>query len=126
MRDHQEGLGVHVRKFSTLNSHAGLRTEVVCAETLEAPGLIRNACSSWHARPAADPGRPGCEPKGVSKKLAARIRTLAETYHWWGDKRIAVVAGREGLKVTNKQVYRVICTARCRIEIRPLWHLPSP
>jgi hypothetical protein len=69
------------------------------------------ACSSWHARPAAKPGRPGRKPKGVPEKLAARIRTLAETYHWWGYKKIAVVAGREGLKVTNKQVYRAICTA---------------
>ena len=69
------------------------------------------ACSSWYARLAAEPGRPGRKPKGVPEKLAARIRTLAETYPWWGYKRIAVVAGREGLKVTNKQVYCVICTA---------------
>jgi hypothetical protein len=61
------------------------------------------ACLSCHARPAAEPGRPGRKPKDVPEKLAARIRTLAETYHRWGYKRIAVVAGREELKVTNSR-----------------------
>jgi putative transposase len=65
------------------------------------------ACSSWYAKPAADPKLPGRKPKGVPEELAARIRALAESYPWWGYKRIAVVARREALKVTNKQVYRV-------------------
>ena len=110
MRNHQGRLGIHVRKFLTLNSHGGLRTEAARAEALEAHGLARNCLLELAARPAAEPGRPGRKPKGVPEKPAARIRTLAQTYHWWGYKRITVVAGREGLKVTNKQVYRVICT----------------
>jgi hypothetical protein len=57
------------------------------------------ACSSWYAKPAADPKLPGRKPKGVPEELAARIRALAESYPWWGYKRIAVVARREGLKV---------------------------
>jgi transposase InsO family protein len=65
------------------------------------------ACSTWYANPAAEPKRPGRKPKGVPEELAAGIRALAETYPWWGYKRIAVVARREGLRVTNKQVYRV-------------------
>jgi transposase InsO family protein len=39
--------------------------------------------------------------------LAGRIKALAESYPWWGYKRIAVIARREGLRITNKQVYRV-------------------
>ena len=110
MRDHQGRLGIHVRKFPARNSHTGLRTEAARAEALEAPGLARDCLLELAARPAAEPGRPERKPKGVPEKPAARIRTLAQTYHWWGDKRIAVVAEREGLKVTNKQVYRTICT----------------
>jgi putative transposase len=65
------------------------------------------ASSSWYAQPKAHPQRPGRKPKGVPEEIGARIRALAEMYPWWGYKRIAVVARREGLKVANKQVYRV-------------------
>jgi putative transposase len=74
------------------------------AKLLEQLGV---ACSSWYANPTVDPKRPGRKPKGVPQELAGQIRALAETYPWWGYKRIAVVARREGLRVTNKQVYRV-------------------
>jgi transposase InsO family protein len=70
-------------------------------------GHLGVACSSWYAKPAADPRRPGRKPKGVPEALAGRIRLLAESYPWWGYKRIAVVARRQGLQVSNKQVYRV-------------------
>jgi putative transposase len=65
------------------------------------------ASSSWYAKPVAEPRPCGRKPKGVPEVLAAEIRRLAEHYPWWGYKRIAVIARREGLKVTNKQVYRV-------------------
>jgi len=47
--------------------------------------------------------------KKIRKKfgLAQSIKELAEHSPWWGYKRIAVVARREGLRITNKQVYRV-------------------
>jgi transposase len=51
--------------------------------------------------------KPGRKPKGVSEELAARIKALAEAYPWWGYKRIGVMARREGLGISNKQVYRV-------------------
>jgi transposase InsO family protein len=43
----------------------------------------------------------------VPEELAVQIRSLAERYPWWGYKRIAVIARREGLRVSNKQVYCV-------------------
>jgi hypothetical protein len=71
-------------------------------------GYLGIASSSWYAQPKAHPQRPGRKPKGVPEEIGARIRALAEMYPWWGYKRIAVVARREGLKVANKQVYRVL------------------
>jgi hypothetical protein len=68
---------------------------------LAALGIARSA---WYAKPAAEPGRAGRKPKGVPEAIAAAIRELAERYPRWGYKRIAVVARREGLLVTNKQV----------------------
>lgn len=48
----------------------------------------------------------------VPEELAGGIRELAARYPWWGYKRIAVVARREGLTVSNKQVYKVFREAR--------------
>jgi HTH-like domain len=67
-------------------------------------GLAR---SVWYAKPVAERKEPGRKPKGVSEELAARIKALAEAYPWWGYKRIGVMARREGLGISNKQVYRV-------------------
>ncbi len=61
----------------------------------------------WYAQPVAERKKPGRKPKGVPEELAQSIKELAEHYPWWGYKRIAVLARREGLRVTNKQVYRV-------------------
>jgi putative transposase len=47
----------------------------------------------------------------VPEELATAIRALAERYPWWGYKRIAVVARRQGLAVSNKVVYRVFKAA---------------
>jgi len=74
------------------------------SRVLTALGVAR---SVWYAKPAVAPKKPGRKPKGVPEALAAEIKTLAERYPWWGYKRIAVIARREGLRVTNKQVYRV-------------------
>ncbi len=43
----------------------------------------------------------------MPEELAQSIKRLAEHYPWWGYKRIAVIARREGLRITDKQVYRV-------------------
>jgi len=74
-------------------------------------GALGIARSVWYARPVAEPKKPGRKPKEVAEPLAAEIRTLAERYPWWGYKRIAVMARRQELRVSNKQVYRVFKAA---------------
>ena len=69
------------------------------------------ACSVWYARRKGDPRRPGRRPKVIPEALAESIRELAGEYPWWGYKRIAVVARRGGLAVSNKVVYRVMKAA---------------
>ncbi len=71
---------------------------------LKALGITR---SVWYARGKRAPNRPGRKPKVVPEALAEAIRSLAHQYPWWGYKRIAVIARREGLAVSNKLVYRV-------------------
>jgi putative transposase len=75
---------------------------------LKALGIAR---SVWYARRAGEPKKPGRKPKPVPEELAAEIRALAERYPWWGYKRIAVVARRQGLAVSNQVVYRVFKAA---------------
>lgn len=67
--------------------------------------------SRWYRRPSHEPKRPGRKPQAVPEALAVEIRKLAGTFPWWGYKRIAVVARRFGLGVTNKQVYKVMQAA---------------
>ena len=72
------------------------------------------ARSSWYGRRSGEEPRrpPGRKPKVIDPALAAAIEALAQRYPWWGYKRIAIIARREGLGVTNKQVYRVFKAAR--------------
>ncbi|MGH8655650.1 MAG: transposase [Gammaproteobacteria bacterium] len=70
-------------------------------------GVLGIARSVWYAKPVGEPRKPGRKSKGVPEELAARIKVLAEAYTWWGSKRIAVIARREWLSISNKQVYRV-------------------
>jgi transposase InsO family protein len=72
---------------------------------LEALGIAR---SVWYARKKREPSKPGRKPKPVPEELAVAIRELAQLYPWWGYKRIAVIARRAGLGVSNKQVYKVM------------------
>ena len=44
----------------------------------------------------------------MPEPLASDINATAETYPWWGYKRIAEVCRRHGLQVSNNQVYRVM------------------
>lgn len=75
---------------------------------LAALGIAR---SVWYAKRLHAPKRPGRKPKAIPELLAGEITALAERYPWWGYKRIAVVARRNGLAVSNKQVYRVFKAA---------------
>lgn len=60
--------------------------------------------SVWYARRKADPKKPGRKPRPVPGEITEPIRALAEAFPWWGYKRIAVVARRRGVGVSNKQV----------------------
>ena len=75
---------------------------------LKALGVAR---SVWYARKKREPRKPGRKPKPVPEALAEAIRALAREYPWWGYKRIAVIARRAGLGVSNKQVYKVMKAA---------------
>ena len=78
------------------------------SRVLRALGVAR---SVWYARKTGEPKKPGGRPKAVPAELAETIRSLAGEYPWWGYKRIAVVARRAGVKVTNKQAYKVMKAA---------------
>lgn len=67
--------------------------------------------SVWYARRKEEPKKPGRKAKPVPEELAEPIRELALTYPWWGYKRIAVIARRLGLGVSNQQVYKVLKAA---------------
>ena len=74
-------------------------------EVLRHLGIAR---SSWYAPPPKpERARPGPKPKSVPKALAEAIQAAAQQYPWWGYKRIAVVLRRQGIQVSNKQVWRV-------------------
>lgn len=75
---------------------------------LKALGVGRTA---WYERQKGEPKKPGRKPKPVPEELAEAIRALAREFPWWGYKRIAVVARRRGLSVSNKQVYKVMKAA---------------
>ena len=68
------------------------------------------AVSSWYrqAKPAGKRRKPGPRPFSLPPAVAAAIKATAETFPWWGYKRIAVVCRRQGLEVSNRQVYRVM------------------
>ena len=85
------------------------RPEVRLNRVLKTLGIAR---SVWYARQKAEPRKPGRKPKPVPEVVADSIRQLARSYPWWGYKRIAVVARRTGLSVSNKLVYRVMKEAK--------------
>lgn len=64
--------------------------------------------SVWYARRKGDPKKPGRKPQPVPEEIAEAIRTLAEAFPWWGYKRIAVIARRRGVGVSNNQAYKVM------------------
>ena len=75
---------------------------------LKALGVAR---SVWYARRKSEPQRSGRKRRAVPEALAEKVRAVAREYPWWGYKRIAVVARRVGIGVSNKQVYRVMKAA---------------
>jgi len=68
---------------------------------------LRVPTSVWYHRPVEERQKPGPKPKPIPEHLRERIKKLAGTYPWWGFKRIAVIARREGLKIGNKRVYQI-------------------
>lgn len=66
------------------------------------------ARSSGYYRRVQSAKRPGPKPKRLPQGLVSEIGERAKRYPWWGYQRIAVLGRREGLGVTDKQVYRVM------------------
>ena len=87
---------------------ASSRPPARLSRVLKALGIAR---SVWYAKRTEAPKKPGRKPKPVPEALAAVIRELARQYPWWGYTRIAVIARRQGLAVSNKVVYRVFKAA---------------
>ena len=54
---------------------------------------------------------PGSQRRPVPEALAEKVHAVAGEFPWWGYKRIAVVARRAEVEVSNKQVYRVMKAA---------------
>ena len=73
------------------------------AKVLSLLGISR---SSWYSKPKG--GRRGRVPVAIDPALRSAVVACAERYPWWGYKRIAVVCRRNGLRVSNKVVYRVM------------------
>ena len=68
---------------------------------------LRVPTSVWYYRPLEERQKPGPKPKPIPERFRERIKELAGRYPWWGFKRIAVIARREGLRIGNKRVYRI-------------------
>lgn len=79
--------------------------QIRLSRVLKALGVAR---SVWYARRKSEPRRPGRKRRVVPEALAEQVRAVAREYPWWGYKRIAVVARRSGVVVSNKQVYKVL------------------
>lgn len=80
--------------------------ELRLREVVKYLGVAR---SSWYAglKPKTERKRPGPTAKPVPPELVRRIIEAAHSYPWWGYKRVAVVLRRQGVKISNKQVWRV-------------------
>jgi len=87
---------------------ANLKPPVRLHRVLGGLGIAR---SSWYVRRAQSCARPGRKPRALDPGLVAAIEALAHRYPWWGYKRIAILGRREGLGVTNTQVYRIFKAA---------------
>ena len=93
---------------------SAIRTHAEAGKTLRLNRILRwlgITRSVWYARRVREPKKPGRKPQPVAEDLAAAIRELARVFPWWGYKRIAVVARRRGIGVSNKQAYRVMKAA---------------
>jgi transposase InsO family protein len=77
------------------------------------------ASSSFFHRRKQERRRPGPAPSVLDPALAETIRQLATSYPWWGYKRLAVIARRRGLGVSNRLVYRVLKAADLLQRPRP-------
>ena len=69
--------------------------------------------SSWYrdSSPSRDPAtrkRPGPEPKPIPEDVEQAVAEAAMKYPWWGYQKIAIVCRRKGVRINNRQCYRVM------------------
>jgi len=71
-----------------------------------------SVCSrSWYRCRKLEPRKPGPTPKlglNLDPDLEVAVSSIAVANPWYGYKRIAVIARREGWKISNRQVYKVM------------------
>lgn len=80
--------------------------------------LLGVASSSWYhhqhqasslsASASTGPRRRGPAPRPIPQPLVEGVLTMARGNPWYGYKRIAVMCRRVGVKVTDRQCYRVM------------------
>jgi hypothetical protein len=68
---------------------------------------LRVPTSVWYHRRVEEPQRRGPKPTPIAQHLRERVTRLAHAFLWWGYKRIAVIARREGLRVGKERVYQI-------------------
>ncbi|MEO5331568.1 MAG: IS3 family transposase [Magnetococcus sp. YQC-5] len=83
--------------------------------------LLNISRSSWYHRHVGQEDRrtPGPKRTAIQEEGTAAVRKVAEGYPMWGYKRIAVVCRREGIQVSNKQVYRIMKELGLLQQIKP-------
>jgi putative transposase len=94
----------------TLASRAAVATELSRCPEARLTKVLRALgvpTSVWYHRPVSERQRPGPKRRPVPEHLRTRITRLARAYPWWGYKRIAVIARREGVRIGNRRVYQI-------------------
>ncbi len=70
---------------------------------------VKIPIASWYHRPVQDHERrsPGPARKPIPDAIRCVVKNLAHQHPWWGYKRIAVIARRNGTRVSNKITYKI-------------------
>lgn len=96
---------------------AVVRTAVIDARSLYFESEITSVLeilnisrSSWYkrTRTLSGDGRRGPAPKAIPREVCKQVVAFAQDNPWYGYKRIAVIARRTKLSVSDRQVYRIM------------------
>lgn len=63
--------------------------------------------------------RPGPPPKPIPVETVEKVVKTAHSYPWYGYKKIAVICRKNPIRVTNRQVYRIMKKYRLLQKRKP-------